>query len=380
MRKSAPVVVSERILDDYIKNSALSAGDKLPTVRELAERYAPISNNTLVHALSILESSGWICKRQGSGCYISEPPADVDPNQPDMVGFIAPVLSGRLLMDLHAGTDEVCKLYKNYVLMSAAANESVEEEREQVRRMVKAGCTSVILYPVVRNADQLKSDYLANEFRDVKIILVDMAYPSLNRDRVIFDNQQSGFDMTQYLIKRGHKKISFMNLARTEPEVVNYSVARRYRGFIEAVSLHSGDGVEGCEWTLRNRTSEFSHSWGDMETDLQEKLHDSLVEWKKMEHRPTAVIAIEDYIAMALINVARALDIEVHKDLTVVGFDNLVDPQLMYPLFTTTNPNFRMMGQIAARVACQDEFENGSQQKTYILQAPVLERKMPDHS
>ncbi len=129
------------------------------------------------------------------------------------------------------------------------------------------------MFPVVRNLEQLRNDYLTHEFTNDSIILVDMAYPELKRPRVIFDNRLSGFEMTQYLIEKGHRNIAFMYPEKTEPEIVNYSVVRRYQGFREAVSVYAGIGVSGSEWTLRNRDSEGLRSWADIEPNLHEKLY-----------------------------------------------------------------------------------------------------------
>lgn len=46
------------------------AGDKLPSVRELARELA-INPNTVVRAYEVLERDGVIVRRQGAGCFLS---------------------------------------------------------------------------------------------------------------------------------------------------------------------------------------------------------------------------------------------------------------------------------------------------------------------
>ena len=55
-----------------IEAGDLTPGDRLPSERELAERYS-VTRITLRQALSILESQGLIIRRQGSGTYIADP-------------------------------------------------------------------------------------------------------------------------------------------------------------------------------------------------------------------------------------------------------------------------------------------------------------------
>ena len=49
---------------------ALAAGDRLPSVRELAKELV-INPNTVARAYAELEAQGVIVRRQGSGCFVS---------------------------------------------------------------------------------------------------------------------------------------------------------------------------------------------------------------------------------------------------------------------------------------------------------------------
>jgi GntR family transcriptional regulator len=48
----------------------IAAGDRLPSVRELA-RELTINPNTVVRAYELLESEGVIVRRQGAGCFVT---------------------------------------------------------------------------------------------------------------------------------------------------------------------------------------------------------------------------------------------------------------------------------------------------------------------
>lgn len=52
-----------------IRSGRLSPGGRLPTVRDLAERYG-VSRNTAAKALSLLKAEGLITARSGSGAYV----------------------------------------------------------------------------------------------------------------------------------------------------------------------------------------------------------------------------------------------------------------------------------------------------------------------
>ena len=53
-----------------VARGRLSAGDRLPSVRELAKEQS-INPNTVIRAYDILEREGVIARRQGSGCFVT---------------------------------------------------------------------------------------------------------------------------------------------------------------------------------------------------------------------------------------------------------------------------------------------------------------------
>jgi GntR family transcriptional regulator len=53
-----------------VARGELQAGDRLPSVRELARELA-VNPNTVVRAYAELEGEGVIVRRQGSGCFIT---------------------------------------------------------------------------------------------------------------------------------------------------------------------------------------------------------------------------------------------------------------------------------------------------------------------
>ncbi|MGK5558689.1 FadR/GntR family transcriptional regulator [Actinomadura kijaniata] len=67
-RPSLSDALTERVLE-LIRSDGLRAGDRLPSVRELAERFA-VTAPTLREALRRLEATGAVRMRHGSGVYV----------------------------------------------------------------------------------------------------------------------------------------------------------------------------------------------------------------------------------------------------------------------------------------------------------------------
>jgi LacI family transcriptional regulator len=63
-----------------------------------------------------------------------------------------------------------------------------------------------------------------------------------------------------------------------------------------------------------------------------------------LPERPTAVFAANDISAIATMQVARELGLDVPGDLSVVGFDNIPESALVAPALTTVDQGIRTMG------------------------------------
>ena len=79
---------------DNIRNQVaagiLAAGDKLPSVRELAGQLA-INPNTIQRAYRELEMGGWIATVPGKGCFVCGTPAEAAKETEDFAEFDAAV-------------------------------------------------------------------------------------------------------------------------------------------------------------------------------------------------------------------------------------------------------------------------------------------------
>ena len=73
---SSAVPVYRQIVDQVtyqIAGGVLRAGDRLPSVRDLA-RQLPANQNTVLKAYDLLERDGLISRRQGDGTFVQDAP------------------------------------------------------------------------------------------------------------------------------------------------------------------------------------------------------------------------------------------------------------------------------------------------------------------
>ncbi len=83
---------------------------------------------------------------------------------------------------------------------------------------------------------------------------------------------------------------------------------------------------------------------------LEPRGHTAMRELLTLAERPTAVFASSDMAAIGAIKAARAAGLDVPRDLSVVGFDDIPEAELVTPTLTTVRQPLQVMGATAVRL------------------------------
>lgn len=363
IRNSLRHQIADRIFADYITSGKLSVGSTLPTMRELQTQYS-VSSNTILSAVSIMESWGVVESRRGSGCYVKQVQKTHPIKGNNSIGLICNSVASHLMREITIGADRICHA-NGYSTTVATIGLDYDEERYQVRRMVDAGCSGIVLYPVPRTYEQARNDYINTKYPDVPIVLVDLALPSQKRSQVVFDNYRLGLDMTMYLLGKGHRRIAFLDYTAGGEPRLHRSIMDRKAGH-EAAMVSAGNRVDPHDcWTVSK----------EPHLDYTEVFVKLLRYWMEQTDRPTAVIAMEDSKAVLMQLLAQELGIRVPDQLEIVGFDDLPVGRFLRPSFATSQPDFARSGEVAMQIVLQHIRGEVVEPVTYMLPVPIVERR-----
>jgi LacI family transcriptional regulator len=119
---------------------------------------------------------------------------------------------------------------------------------------------------------------------------------------VAIDNKKAAYEVTESLIKLGHK-----NIATIAGDVSTQAGLMRLEGFQNAMSDH------------KIKVPRTHITFGDFLRTPAKKAAEKLL---ALKDRPTAVFAASDVMALELISVAREMKIKVPEELSVIGFDD----------------------------------------------------------
>lgn len=363
MKRSLPHRIALSIVSEYLETGYLKAGDRLPPVRFLEQHYS-VSRNTILQALSLLEQQGYLYRKHGAGVFVAgQSPAPQ--REASLIGFVGPNVYADLMLRVYEGVERVARVHKLHVVVGSTSND-YDVERWQISRMVELGCRAIVLFPCTRTESQLRQDYLRSEFLDTPIVLVDTAYPEQQRPQVVFDNYRAGYEMVQLLLHEGHQRIAFMDFARREDDWVHYATRERYRGYLDALRAAGITPQSEDHWVIWDK-----HFAID---DLRPEIRHYLSQWQQTQEKPTAVISIEDAIAVQTILLAQEAGIHVPEQLCVTGFDDLPIARMFRPSFPTTQPDFQRAGEVAADLAVRLMQGERLSSLVYMLPVPIRRR------
>lgn len=180
--------------------------------------------------------------------------------------------------------------------------------------------------------------YVGHHSRDVSGIIEEMDLPIVYTycysstkvgHSVNYDDEQAVYDVTEYLIGRGHRNIGVIS------------------GLYD--SMQSQARFKGYQRALEDRKIFFNPAYlkaGDWGRESGYQLGKELL---STNQRPSAIFAMNDIMAAGVIDAATELGIAIPGDLSLIGFDNRECSRFVLPKLTTVALPLQEMGRQAAK-------------------------------
>ena len=186
--------------------------------------------------------------------------------------------------------------------------------------------------------------YIGMFDRDISGVIADVGKPmviaySTSEDAhtsfVTYENENISASLAQQLIDAGHRRIAVITgLAHTAP------AQKRLRGihkaFDEAGLILDSRLVKNGDWELES-------GYSCMKALLAQE----------NESLPTAVLAMNDLMAVGAMDAIREAGLRVPEDISVIGFDNREISAHIFPKLTTAEIDLKAIGFTAAQMAVE---------------------------
>lgn len=180
--------------------------------------------------------------------------------------------------------------------------------------------------------------------------------PCTPMNHVTVDDYQAAYDMTDYLLKRGRKKIAFVRAPITRRFAHTDARERGYCGALRAAGLSEGDGY--C-----------------LESDnTMEGGNDIARQVAGMKLRPDAIFCSTDQVASGCVTELGRLGVKVPEEIAVCGFDGSEIAEACDPALTTVMQPFEEMGAEAVHMLHMMITGSISMGKRVIVSHVILDR------
>lgn len=299
-----------------IYDVARLSGLSISTVSRVLNSHAHVNNVTRTRVLEAIDQLGFIPKAEARARALKNT---------HRVGVITPFFTAPSFVQRLRGVAEA---------LSGKSYELVIYPVDSITRLE----TYLDILPIAHNLDGLIIMSLQlNQVHASRLL-------AHNLETVLIENCISGFNAVKiddiaggrmaagYLLDKGHTRVAFIGDTNL-PDYAIRPAINRLVGFRQA---------------LADKGMKLTDEYVRLAPYDQEGTRRVVYELLKRPHPPSAIFAATDFQAMAVLRVARMLDIDVPRDLAVIGFDDLDMSELMD--LTTIRQHLDESGRVAVEL------------------------------
>ena len=315
----------QRLITRRIEDGELHPGDRVGPIRELAKQL-DVSALTVDRALRELAQQGVLDRVPRQGFFVAKAVMHLK----GRIHAILPTLDSRTpFSDLLDGIlGEVWPL--GYQLSVCCTQWNVDTCLQAVHRAVLERTHGVIYTPAGYGDDFQRNREALKVLRDKGLAVATVGHCRLQEfpqlSGVSSAHEQSGYEMTRYLLGRGERRIAVLGV---QPNQDEEALLAGYRRALEEAGL-----------PFRPRLLRFHPPGESSRLNIKHFAH--------ARERPDAIFALSDREAAEAIVELGRLGLSVPGDVPVVGFGDYPLGRLVTPPLTTMRINLREVGSIAA--------------------------------
>lgn len=242
--------------------------------------------------------------------------------------FYAEVLSGM----------EEAAREKNYHIILANTQRDYQKEEEAINLLLAKRVDGLLIAPVQDRDDDIKNLIDAN----IPFVVVGRDFKNIEVDAIYNDEVKGGFLATEYLIKKGHKRIALI-----DGFLYKSPAKGRLEGYKKALNKY------------RISLDESLISVGDINIEDGYKRTKQMLE-KNLDF--TAIFAYNDMMAFGAMQAIKEKGLRIPEDIGLIGYDDILFSSLISPALTTIRLKKQELGVKSVKLLFSRI--NGNRKKT----------------
>ncbi|MDX7987919.1 LacI family DNA-binding transcriptional regulator [Xenorhabdus sp. 12] len=246
----------------------------------------------------------------------------------NMLGLLTVNLADPFFALLSKGVEKIAKK-EGAKLMVCSGGHQEELEKSALEFLINQGCEAIVAH-VSRMSD---ADILRYAAHTPGLVIINRYLPAIANRCIWLDNVSASHTATNYLLQNGHRKIAYVTA-----DIPIDDRRLRLKGYYAAMA-DAGITVPN-DWII---SAPFNEKGGEL---AAEKLLEKGINF-------TAALTFNDVMAAGMMRSLHRRKISLPEQLSIVGFDDIVTAQYLYPSLTTVHNPVEQMAQRAAHLALQ---------------------------
>jgi DNA-binding LacI/PurR family transcriptional regulator len=311
---------------DWLVNS------RLPSSRNLATQYQ-CSINTVERAIKELASEGLLRRENRKGTFVANGISGINGSKSGLIAAFAVEIDHPLWSSALKGIEDLIQPF-GYNLMVASVKRDIQKLEQLVKSIIAKRVDGVVMSPINECGPQDENRILLNMLVDngIKVVFLDRYLYGMSIPYVSSDNLQGAYQLTQYLINNGHRRIVFIRKSNLTTE------NERWAGYKQALVDNNLQYNQELDLYIVNG--------GGYGADFASGLKETL---GPLDF--SAVFTVNYETCGVTSQVLHELGYKVPGDVSLVTFDPAIGANLQLPYkITGISQPFYEMGQVSARL------------------------------
>lgn len=339
------------MLREKIIGGEYSYNSPFLTEHQIMNKYN-VSRQTVRRALDILADEKLIYTIKGSGTYVNYNYEEerIKEGGNIKIGVVTTYISEYIFPVIIRGIENTFKK-NNVTLMLASTDNDFVNEKESIENLIENDVKGLIIEPTKSNQLNPNLDYcLKLKKLGIPFVLINAKNEYIDSSYVVFNDFKAGFDVTSHLINYNHEKIAMI------AKLDDLQGKERLKGYLKAL-----------EDNFLYNTYIYTYSSKEENMIVEEFFKD----YKK--NKVTSVVCYNDNLASIVIKQAKANNIKVPDELSVVGID---DSQISENLNITSyrHPKSKL-GTKSAEIILDHIYKRNEEYEKYVFEGSLVLRK-----
>ena len=243
------------------------------------------------------------------------------------IGIIVPKIANFFYSSAIEGIEELA-YDLGYRVVISQNQESYEREVENAKAMF-LGRVDGVLASISKQTESL-NHFVDLQSKNIPIVFFNRIPKDIEASKVFSDDYKGAILATSHLVRTGCKQLCHLQ----GPKQLSLAQNRR-NGFVNAVE---------------NYQMKVDH---DLIIETGQEIDDGYRIMKKIlntSKKPDGILAFNDRVAIGAMKAAKEKDIKIPEDISVIGFSNAPEAQIIEPALTTVEQSGKEVGKRAFKM------------------------------